>query len=162
MLRAMSSDNEDLRTTVRMRCGKTSSVTLILFTRTGTSAQFRIEKVLVSTSNSELSTGQGSELTSDRYDRNQFDWSGWYCPSCGHYKDGKSLHGFIRCGGCHELVCGFSARDVGPGISTWKCFCGHSARIGGRIDSFEGQSAAKTKALASDADIKALPPPKHS
>ncbi len=163
MLPAMSSDHEALQTTVRMRCGKTSSVTLALFTRTATSAQFRIEKVLESASDGEQPGGQGTGPGSDHYASNQFDWSGWYCPSCGHNQNAVSPHTFARCGRCHELVCGFSIREVAPGISTFKCFCGGGGRISAApIDSFEGQSPAKGNALAAAAPFKALLPPKHS
>jgi len=154
--------HEGLRTTVRMRCGKTGSVTLALFTRSATSAQFRIEKVLLTTSDSEQSAGQGNEPAADHYDTNQFDWSGWYCPSCGHNQNAESAHRFARCGGCRELVCGFSIREIAPGISTFKCFCGAGGRLTGQIESYEGHSAAKNTALALDAPLKALPPPKRS
>jgi hypothetical protein len=134
--------HEDLRTTVRMRCGKTAAVTLVLFTRSETSEQFRIEKISESTSYSEQSAGQGTGRCwgSDRYARSEFDWAGWYCPSCGHNQNVRSPHSFVRCGGCHELVCGFSIREVAPGIRTCKCFCGHGGRISGKIDSYEGHS----------------------
>jgi hypothetical protein len=158
----MASDHEDLRTIVRMRCGKTGAVTLALFTRSETIKQFRIEKVWESTGDSEQPAGQGAGPGSNRYSTNQFDWSGWYCPSCGHDQDGKALYKFALCGGCRELVCGYSIREVGPGIQTFKCFCGAGGRLTGNIDSYEGQSAAKSKALASNADFKALPPSKHS
>jgi len=138
-------------------------VTLALFTRTGTSDQFRIEKVLESASDSEQPDGQGVRPGSDHYASNQFDWSGWYCPSCGHNQTVVSPHTFVRCGGCHELVCGFSIREVALGISTFKCFCGSGGRISATpIDSYEGQSAVKSNALAANASFKALPPPKHS
>ena len=158
----MAPDHEDLRTTVRMRCGKTGAVTLAFFTRPGTNVQFRIEKVLEITGDSEEPTGQATGQGSDRYASNQFDWAGWYCPSCGHNQQEVSRHTFVRCGTCHELVCAFSVRDVGPGIRTFKCFCGHSGRITGTIDAYEGHSAAKSNALAPEATLKALPPSKFS
>src|SRR5258708_20385010 len=121
MLRAMSSDHEAFQTTVRMRCGKTGSVTLALFTRTRTSAQFRIEKVLESPSDGEQPDGQGPGPGSDHYASNQFDWSGWYCPSCGHNRNAVSPHTFVRCGGSHKLLFRFSVRDLSPAITPFTC-----------------------------------------
>lgn len=156
----MAPDHEDLRTTLRMRCGKTGSVTLALFTRTEKSAQFRIEKVLMSTSDSGQSSGQGNEPGADRFPSKQFDWSGWYCPSCGHNQNAESPHTFIRCGTCRELVCGFSVRDVGPGISTFKCFCGHGGRIGGQIDSYEGHFSRENKRACPRRSLQGTTPTK--
>ena len=112
------------------------------------------------TGDKEQSKGQGSLRTAAHYASDQFDWSGWYCPTCGHSQNAPASTPFFLCGQCHELICGFSAREIGPGICTVKCLCGGGGRITGKIESYDGHSVAPGDASVLKVASEPLPPPR--
>ncbi|HVO69986.1 MAG TPA: hypothetical protein VMT24_08075 [Aggregatilineaceae bacterium] len=75
------------------------------------------------------------------YDPAEFDFSGWYCPCCGHGKATPARHQFIRCGRCHEYICGARVHDLADGRVAFACHdrCGNRGFLsGGAMKSLAG------------------------
>jgi hypothetical protein len=93
------------------------------------------------------------------YDMNEFDFTGWYCPCCGHGK-GPGIR-FVRCARCREYICGGRITRV-EGGQLFKCHdgCGNSGILGGgTISSMSGIDFNMPKVHQLEGGKKALPAP---
>ena len=91
---------------------------------------------------------------SHAFDATEFDFSGWYCPCCGHSRDVPVHPQFVRCGVCKECVCGARVIHVSPDIKTYECHdgCRSTGRIVGHIETFDGSSIAGSMPSAAQPD----------
>ena len=103
----------------------------------------RLREVFLPSKSRNLS-GPVSPSQSHAFDANEFDFSGWYCPCCGHSRDVPVYPPFIRCSKCNECICGARIIRVSPDVQTFECHdgCKNIGRIGGQIESFDGASIA--------------------
>ena len=94
------------------------------------------------------------------FDAKDFDFSGWYCPCCGHSRDAAVYPQFLRCSKCNECVCGARVIRVSPEIQTFECHdgCKHVGRVGGQIETFDGSQTSSSLPAAKPADGPTLKP----
>jgi len=87
-------------------------------------------------------TGHSAMVSSElqSFDAADFDFAGWYCPFCGHYRATPAKTPFVRCSSCGECVCGGRIIEVPGGPVTFACHdgCQGSGRVEGCITSFDG------------------------
>jgi len=95
----------------------------------------------------------------ENYDLSEFDFTGFYCPCCGHGKTAVQ-HRFIRCSRCHELVCGARVKQTPDGRLAFACYdrCGNRGFIsGGAMTSISGMGFDTQKSALLENKTKALP-----
>lgn len=104
--------------------------------------------------------GPHTEPGAESFDINEFDFTGWYCPCCGYAKDTPVRHRFIRCGRCHEYMCGARVKQLPDGKFYFRCHdrCGHSGVLGeGTIGSMKGMGVSKDNPAQLDGKSSKLP-----
>ena len=108
----------------------------VLLIRSRRSNKFRIEKV-VNSSPAPSQSGEGNmreteDASEKPLDAVQFDWTGWFCPHCGHNET------FVKCGTCGDYVCGGSMRELADGTRVHTCHkkCGATGEVEGHIESY--------------------------
>lgn len=77
----------------------------------------------------------------DEFTFDDFDFTGWYCPCCGHAKQGYVIHRFIRCGKCREYICGARVSNLPDGRVSFRCHdrCRNTGILGeGTLKSLHG------------------------
>jgi hypothetical protein len=169
--------------TIPMRCSKTGGAFTVTFVRQSSSARFRIDAITRPAPSEELlallaaerpggpssaGTSRAGRTESTTHDTSVVDWTGWYCPHCQHGSARGPLTRFVRCGSCHDLVCGGSVRDLGSGRQHFWCHeeCGGSGELGDDgIKSYSGSSGVRHQALPAPGSPAraALPaPPKRA
>ncbi len=130
---------------VQFRCAKTGKIFFVLFMRYSPSHQFQLisvsKKSDKTSGNLRDQSSRKSEYPQKSFDASDFDWTGWFCPHCGH-KDT-----FIECGKCGEYVCGRRIRQLQDGTETFACHdeCGYTGEIKGYIKSFKGSLGQPTE-----------------
>lgn len=122
-----------------MRCAIDDRAFRVVFDRSDPSKKWRIARISESTAVYEDATGGMPEGKAPSLEATEMDWSGWYCPACGHGRE-EVARTFFQCSTCHELICGAKVRTLGPGIDTVECRpgCDGSGRLTGEIASYAG------------------------
>lgn len=134
---------------IQFRCGETGRLFFVFLARHSPSHAFQI--VSVSKEKNAFSGGcqehsvQNSNRAEKSFDASDFDWTGWFCPYCGHRDT------FFQCGQCQELVCGRRVRQLQDGTLSFACHdrCGHTGKITGHIKSFKGSQEQKSRGFSS-------------
>ena len=122
--------------TVQFRCAETGKAFSVLLTRYSPSHHFQLVSVSKSPETpprGHQRAGSGKEDDQQKsFDASDFDWSGWFCPHCGHRH-------FYQCGTCQEYICGKRVRHLEDGTDTFACHdgCGGTGVVTGCIESFE-------------------------
>jgi hypothetical protein len=131
---------------VQFRCSRDGATFVVVTRRHRPDDQFQIHRI------APLSAGKPGQLTPAEqasatppdpahttHAANEYDWSGFYCPCCGHIPREEEA-AFVDCGECHELVCGGSVAVETTGIRYFRCYptCGAHGEITGTIKEFEG------------------------
>lgn len=123
--------------TVQFRCAETGKPFFVLFTRYGPSHKFQLVSVSKNPETPSSRCQQHASGTPDHrqksFDASDFDWTGWFCPHCGHEET------FCQCARCHEYVCGKRVRRLQDGTQTFACHdgCGETGVMTGNIESFK-------------------------
>lgn len=156
------------RCRVQFRCGETGRLFFVFLAKYSTSHAFQI--VSVSKEKSTPSSGcqdhslQNTNPTELLFDASDFDWTGWFCPYCGHR---DTLVPFVECGQCKELVCGRRVRQMHDGTQSFACHdgCGATGKIEYHIKSFNVSQEEMSRGFLSSSPRhpsqgKSLPLPK--
>lgn len=104
----------------------------------------------------------GYEVSEGDFAISEFDFSGWYCPCCGHAQHGAVPSLFVQCGRCKEYVCGARVRNLGRGKSVFSCHdkCGGGGKLEGEMTSYVGASISPQKQQLQAGKKRELKPPK--
>jgi hypothetical protein len=150
---------------LRFRCAETARHFLVVVGRLKATNAFRILRVEAEaggTATRDAFTPKNVSTTSfpvSTLSSIDVDLSGWFCPCCGHNRDGRAVVEFVQCSRCGELVCGGRTIQIPNGPVTFACSteCGNTGRVSGTIGSYGATSIPK-QPLPSVADAGALPP----
>lgn len=119
--------------TVAMRCSKTGARFHVLFSRDDPRRKFRIADAVMKQPLGPVRTEAGRTYTLQTTTRaaDSFDWAGFFCPGCGHGRDGCGT--YLRCGKCQAYICGGTIRTLPSGVQTYQCYveCGEGGPLGG-------------------------------
>jgi hypothetical protein len=164
--------------TIPMRCSKGGGAFTVTFVRQSPSGRFRIDTIdrpdpsqemlallarehapASATATSAAPDASGADDAT--HESSALDWTGWYCPHCHHGAIAGTHPRFVQCGGCRDLVCAWSVRDLGTGRLAFWCHeeCGASGELGGgTIESYTGAAGHARAALPATPTRAALPP----
>lgn len=101
----------------------------------------------------------------ENFNINDFDFTGWYCPYCGHAKDQPVVTRFVRCGRCHEYVCGARVEEKTNGQTYFACHdkCGNRGMMtGGSLSSLNGLGVDTQRPSRLEAGDRKLPAPRKA
>jgi hypothetical protein len=131
---------------VPFRCAQTGARFHVIFKRQVAFQRFRISRISMA-SECGRSTAPG-DVSVASFSANDFDFSGWECPSCGYARDGQVNLQFVQCAKCGECVCGRRTQQIDGGGITFMCHdgCGDSGRVEGQITSYCGMPTEPNEA----------------
>ncbi len=92
-----------------------------------------------------------------------FDFTGWYCPYCGHGKTEPIHPRYIQCGKCHEYVCGARVERKPGGQTSFRCHdrCGGGGQLkDGTLTSLTGLGVDSLRPSRLEAGQRKLPGPR--
>jgi hypothetical protein len=98
------------------------------------------------------------------FDMADFDFTGWYCPCCGHGKPYSGQTRFVRCGRCREYICGGQITRVENGREMFRCHdrCRNSGILGDSVlSSMSGIDLNARKPSELEGGSGQLPPPRR-
>lgn len=146
--------------TIRMMCSRLGRRFIVQFER---SNRGPFEITLVRSEETLQASGQGTiqqKAASLALSSKDFDWTGFWCPHCGHRKTNGVA--FIQCGSCEELVCAGTLSSSG-GQQKFSCYpaCGtFGSVVSGEIKTRDYTSGptSSSRTLTSGSSRPALPP----
>lgn len=137
----LSSSKPEESRLLLFRCAVTGERFSVLFRRYSPLHKFQIVTISPQTQSGEkYETPTPDNFNSTQsFEVEEFDLSGWYCPHCQHAKHGSFDFLFIHCHSCGEYVCGARGRKIGA-KAMFACHdgCGNTGPIEGRITRFTG------------------------
>jgi|SRR5215216_2575784 len=155
------------------RCSQTGSKFEVTFSRRSPGHKFRIQHISGPVPEasykifSQRTSQSDTASKSNDFDAGDFDFSGWYCGCCrfSHPSDSRTVyHNFVRCGTCHEYVCGATVRQVGESVLIFECVgdCKGGGALSGTITSYKESDSprADTRQLRATNDVLRLTPAK--
>jgi len=76
------------------------------------------------------------------FEADDFDFSGWFCPVCGH-RAHDAIPTFVRCGTCGGLLCASRVWSLPDGSIMFACHdgCGGTGSVNGVIESYTASQA---------------------
>lgn len=149
---------------VRMMCSRLGRRFIVQF---GRSNRGLLEITLIRSEETLQASGHATthqKATSSSLSSTDFDWTGFWCPHCGHRKtNGIS---FVQCGTCQELVCAGTLSSPDGQQQYFTCYsaCGNSGYLSGQITNYDCTSSptSSSRALASGPSQPAALPPRRS
>jgi hypothetical protein len=158
---------------LQFRCAKYGEPFSVCFQRASSQHKFQIISIWIT----ESQRGQTDlehkhsepsyEQTDNSFESLNFDFTGWYCPHCGH-KRKDNISEFVQCGSCRELVCGGRIQPK-DGAFFFACHdgCGATGKLEGEIKSYQGIKTdivnkkltprISSVAIEHNPDVQALP-----
>lgn len=137
--------------TLTFKCSETGRKFEVTLRRRSPSHKFRIHEIsgpvadasytLFSKPASQPDTSRQSTTSENEFEAGDFDFSGWFCGCCrfAHPSDNRPVYSnFVRCGTCHEYVCGAMARQISEGVTVFECVgeCKGGGVVTGSITSY--------------------------
>lgn len=118
------------------RCAKTGEHFTVSFMRYSPAHRFQISGIRKERPSAGQTTG--GAVREQSYSSADFDFSGFYCPCCGHARNEQVPSLFVRCGKCRDLVCGGRVRKLAPDRVLFACHdeCGGGGEVSGQIESY--------------------------
>ena len=126
---------------MQFRCAETGKPFFVRFTRYSPSHGFQLVSVSKTPETPSIAQQRHVSGKTGRheqpFDAADFDWTGWFCPHCGHKET------FCQCARCHEYVCGKRVRRHEDGTETFACHdgCGETGTIAGHIESYKASQS---------------------
>ena len=118
------------RRVIQFRCALTDQHFYVVFHKFTPNHKFQIVEILqANEGENRVAVGKtgNSARQESTFDNNDFEWSGWFCPCCGHGKSKEVPLIFVRCSKCEEYVCGARVYFVAGERKMFAC----SAKCGG-------------------------------
>ena len=121
---------------LQFRCAAMGSLFFILFRRYSPSHKFQIVSISKDMNKPSSALLPPKNTPNLPFDASDFDWTGWFCPHCGHSKT------FVQCGRCKEVICGDRVRHLQSGTMVFACHngCGGTGVVKGHIESVKGSN----------------------
>ena len=147
------------RSAISLRCAKDGRHLSAGFKRSLATGKFQIEKVVVAA----VGNGQADAEPPKSYLAESYDWTNFYCPSCGYAPDLRK-DAVVRCGVCSGLVCqGLTYDKLDGATSSVRWFvchpeCGAEGSIVGVIEEVAATRTATIERPAAPRLTTTAPP----